>query len=303
MTRASRSDGSYSPITVETTDVTSRIRGIVLIGLVLACAFMGAAWLATPSPPPGANGPLSFAEVFQRPHNRAEVMINRRDGPAFAQLATDLSLDHPEGFHDHFAGSTPAEELSYRAGRPLTAWATWVLSAGGHRSLLAPALMLTTIVGLGAIVAATARLAAELGGAPKWTLAVLVLPGLGVALWAPGGCEPGATAPASAATVLLLNAEDDARGSAEHRDGQRLHEELVADVLARRPGRAADAEKLFNGEPRKYPKGTFIYRLAGREREKSASYYTPEVLTQCLVKYALKELLKDIQQADDMQHR
>ena len=42
-----------------------------------------------------------------------------------------------------------------------------------------------------------------------------------------------------------------------------------------------------------YPKGTFIYRLAGREREKSASYYTPEVLTQCLVKYSLKELLKD----------
>ena len=42
---------------------------------------------------------------------------------------------------------------------------------------------------------------------------------------------------------------------------------------------------------RKYDKGTFIYRLAGREREKSASYYTPEVLTKCLVKYALKELL------------
>lgn len=44
---------------------------------------------------------------------------------------------------------------------------------------------------------------------------------------------------------------------------------------------------------RMYKKGTFIYRLAGREREKSASYYTPEVLTKCLVKYALKELLKD----------
>ena len=41
-----------------------------------------------------------------------------------------------------------------------------------------------------------------------------------------------------------------------------------------------------------YEKGTFIYRLAGREREKSASYYTPEVLTNCLVKYALKELLE-----------
>ena len=47
------------------------------------------------------------------------------------------------------------------------------------------------------------------------------------------------------------------------------------------------------GDLRKYEKGTFIYRLAGREREKSASYYTPEVLTKCLVKYALKELLQD----------
>lgn len=45
------------------------------------------------------------------------------------------------------------------------------------------------------------------------------------------------------------------------------------------------------GKLRRYEKGTFIYRLAGREREKSASYYTPEVLTKCLVKYALKELL------------
>ena len=46
------------------------------------------------------------------------------------------------------------------------------------------------------------------------------------------------------------------------------------------------------GKLRMYEKGTFIYRLAGREREKSASYYTPEVLTRCLVKYALKELLE-----------
>jgi len=47
------------------------------------------------------------------------------------------------------------------------------------------------------------------------------------------------------------------------------------------------------GKLRMYKKGAFIYRLAGREREKSASYYTPEVLTKCLVKYALKELLED----------
>lgn len=55
------------------------------------------------------------------------------------------------------------------------------------------------------------------------------------------------------------------------------------------------------GKLRMYAKGTFIYRLAGREREKSASYYTPEVLTKCLVKYALKELLKD-KSTDDILH-
>ena len=55
------------------------------------------------------------------------------------------------------------------------------------------------------------------------------------------------------------------------------------------------------GQLRKYDKGTFIYRLAGREREKSASFYTPEVLTKCLVKYALKELIKD-KTADEILH-
>lgn len=53
---------------------------------------------------------------------------------------------------------------------------------------------------------------------------------------------------------------------------------------------------------RMYPKGSFIYRLAGRDRQKSASYYTPQVLTQCLVKYALKELLGSdrVKRADDI---
>lgn len=50
---------------------------------------------------------------------------------------------------------------------------------------------------------------------------------------------------------------------------------------------------------KRYEKGAFIYRLAGRDREKSASYYTPECLTQCVVKYSLKELLKE-KSADDI---
>lgn len=37
--------------------------------------------------------------------------------------------------------------------------------------------------------------------------------------------------------------------------------------------------------------GTFVFRLAGRERQQSASYYTPEVLTKFVVSQALAELL------------
>jgi hypothetical protein len=62
-----------------------------------------------------------------------------------------------------------------------------------------------------------------------------------------------------------------------------------------------DDEKVYDedGNLKKHPKGKFIYRLAGRDRQKSASYYTPESLTRLLVKYALKELLKD-KKADDI---
>lgn len=39
--------------------------------------------------------------------------------------------------------------------------------------------------------------------------------------------------------------------------------------------------------------GTFVYRLSGRDRQRSASYYTPEVLTRCVVRHSLAELITD----------
>ncbi|MBB4070269.1 hypothetical protein GGQ18_002878 [Salinibacter ruber] len=55
----------------------------------------------------------------------------------------------------------------------------------------------------------------------------------------------------------------------------------------------SEEEIVFDGDgrPLRHEKGTFLYRLAGREREESASYYTPKSLTECLVKYSLKELI------------
>ena len=60
-----------------------------------------------------------------------------------------------------------------------------------------------------------------------------------------------------------------------------------------RIGEYEDSEfrKTSTGAKIVHPKGSFLFRLAGRDREKSASYYTPEVLTRCLTKYTLKERL------------
>ena len=57
------------------------------------------------------------------------------------------------------------------------------------------------------------------------------------------------------------------------------------------------SEVLTNSEtraPQILPKGTFVYRLNGRDRQKSASYYTPEVLTRSTVKYTLKSIIDDV---------
>ncbi|MCK8655827.1 Eco57I restriction-modification methylase domain-containing protein [Pseudomonas umsongensis] len=66
-----------------------------------------------------------------------------------------------------------------------------------------------------------------------------------------------------------------------------------------------DSEWVYDIEDKKkklrvHPQDKFIYRMAGRDREKSASYYTPEVLTKSLVKYTLKERLTSDVTADDI---
>lgn len=73
--------------------------------------------------------------------------------------------------------------------------------------------------------------------------------------------------------------------------GYFVTEDRLSDYTEEERVRYTSGEK--RGELRRHEKGAFIYRLAGRERETSASYYTPEMLTKCLVKFALKELLVD----------
>ncbi|GAA0965358.1 class I SAM-dependent DNA methyltransferase [Actinocorallia libanotica] len=61
---------------------------------------------------------------------------------------------------------------------------------------------------------------------------------------------------------------------------------------------AQDAEQRGLRGPKKYLPGTFVYRLAGRDRETSASYYTPESLTEVTVELALKYRLDQDKDSD-----
>ena len=66
-------------------------------------------------------------------------------------------------------------------------------------------------------------------------------------------------------------------------------------VSRRRIGEFNPEAVVFEGTQAKiYPKGSFTYRLAGRDREKTAAYYTPEPLARLLVKHLLMERCKDL---------
>lgn len=97
--------------------------------------------------------------------------------------------------------------------------------------------------------------------------------------------------------------DEDEEGQAAEPESRADKIDLLAPSYFVAKHRAAEFKKdeiIFDGaDARVYKKGSFIYRLAGRDREKSASYYTPEPLARLLVKHALMERCRDMP-ADDI---
>ena len=56
---------------------------------------------------------------------------------------------------------------------------------------------------------------------------------------------------------------------------------------------AKDENGFPTGERRRYLPGSFVYRLAGRDRQVSASYYTPQSLTSVTVELTLQQRIKE----------
>ena len=60
-----------------------------------------------------------------------------------------------------------------------------------------------------------------------------------------------------------------------------------------------DENGFQTGDRVRYPPGSFVYRLAGRDRQTSASYYTPQSLTSVTVQLALEQRIKEQENAED----
>jgi hypothetical protein len=93
-----------------------------------------------------------------------------------------------------------------------------------------------------------------------------------------------------------LDAGDEEDSDETSKASGQAHDELdVGHFVTAEQLKAYKAEEIvpdpLTGKAKKYERGSFLYRLAGRNRQKSASYYTPEVLTSCQIKYTLKEAL------------
>ncbi|WP_054812005.1 hypothetical protein [Nocardia arizonensis] len=74
-----------------------------------------------------------------------------------------------------------------------------------------------------------------------------------------------------------------------HKDGSWMipaskENDYPSDVFVKR----TEEDGTKTEEYKRYAQGSFVYRLAGRDRETSASYYTPESLTKVTVQLALK---------------
>ncbi|MEA5424284.1 Eco57I restriction-modification methylase domain-containing protein [Synechococcus sp. CCY9202] len=113
-------------------------------------------------------------------------------------------------------------------------------------------------------------------------------------------------AKASASDEDELDGDDGSSDQATTKASGQQHDELeVGYFVTAEQLKAYKTEEIVpdptTGQPKKYEKGSFIYRLAGRDRQKSASYYTPEVLTSCQIKYTLKEALVGKSAADILQ--
>jgi hypothetical protein len=160
-------------------DRTAWRAAAILAGV--AALWMALMWSAVPAD----HETETWTTIYANQESRAEALVAPMDGQAFAQNATDPTFANlPDGYQGN------QEQAAYRAARPVQGWVDWAASLGGRRSLLAPAILLLSIVGVALLPLATAAVAGALDRELRWGEAILLTPAAIACLRWPGLCEP-----------------------------------------------------------------------------------------------------------------
>ena len=107
-----------------------------------------------------------YVRLYDGDRTQLEAFLVTGDAQAFAALAQDPMLAHPEHID-------PPEEYAYRAQRPVWGYLGWATSLG-QPQLAGWALVALSIVAAGALASAVAALSMRRGAAPWWGMVALV---------------------------------------------------------------------------------------------------------------------------------
>jgi hypothetical protein len=123
--------------------------------------------------------------AWHPPSSRAEQLVAKMDGHAFAQIASDPLMRRTV---DDFHGDVGA--AAYRASRPLPGWMFAVGSLGGQRVLLAPAMLVLTAVTIGWAIFSVDVLGRSLGLRVRYLGALVLTPAMVASIAYPGLGDP-----------------------------------------------------------------------------------------------------------------
>lgn len=140
--------------------------GLFAVGCLLAAVVLGTFVLGNRGRRVEAG---VYVRTFEGSEHPVDVALTRGDGQAYAALANDPALSHPDVFVDG------APEEAYRAQRPLLPYLTWALSFG-QGPLVRWSLPALSVLAAGFLLWTAAHLIRSYGGDPRWALALLLIP-------------------------------------------------------------------------------------------------------------------------------
>jgi hypothetical protein len=141
----------------------------VLVGVVAAAiSAVLVGGMITAANPSCCEGEHPYVRLYDKHRDQLEAFLVTGDAQAFAALAQDPTLAHPEHVN-------PPVEYAYRAQRPVWGYLAWATSLG-QPGLAGWALVALSIAAAGTLASVTALLARRRGCSPWWGL-VAVLAG------------------------------------------------------------------------------------------------------------------------------